>query len=133
MRLWLVALVLCLSTGLPVAAQKGKTKKGGPEVQIVNLRVQRDGGVIALEGKVKNVSEKTLRGLVVFFEFLEPGGQMISRMTTQVTDEEMKPGDEGEFLTQTPDPVRAVHIRLDAEDTQGRYLKVDKPGPHVID
>ncbi|MBL8291739.1 MAG: hypothetical protein JNN08_07880 [Bryobacterales bacterium] len=133
MKFAVAGLVVCLLAGLPAAAQKGKTKKGAPEVQIVSLKVQRDGGTVALEGRVKNVSEKPLRGLVIFFEFLQFDGRMISRMTTQVSEDVMGPGEEGEFTTQTPDQVRAVHVRLDAEDTQGRYLKVDKPGPHVID
>lgn len=133
MKFAVAGLVVCLLAVLPAAAQKSKTKKGAPEVQIVSLKVQRDGATVALEGKVKNVSEKPLRGLVIFFEFLQFDGRMISRMTTQVSEDVMGPGEEGEFTTQTPDQVRAVHVRLDAEDTQGRYLKVDKPGPHVID
>lgn len=133
MKFVVAGLIVCLLPVLPLAAQKSKNKKGGPEIQIVNLKIQRDGGMVALEGKVKNVSDKPLRGLVVFFEFLQFDGRMISRMTTQVSENVMDPGEEGEFTTQTPDQVRAVHVRLDAEDTQGRYLKVDKPGPHVID
>jgi len=133
MKFAVAGLLVCLLLGFPAEAQKNKNKKGSAEVQILNLKIQRDGGNVALEGKVRNVSGKPLRGLVFFFEFLQFDGRMISRMTTSVSEDVMNPGEEGEFTTQTPDQVRAVHVRLDAEDTQGRYLKVDKPGPHVID
>lgn len=133
MKFVVAGLIVCLLLAFPAAAQKNKSKKGAAEVQILNLKIQRDGGNVALEGRVKNVSDKPLRGLVFFFEFLQFDGRMISRMTTSISEDVLNPGDEGEFTTQTPDQVRAVHVRLDAEDTQGRYLKVDKPGPHVID
>ncbi len=133
MKFVVAGLILCILPVFAAAAQKSKSKKGAAEVQVVSLKVQRDGGMVALEGKMKNVSDKPLRGLVIFFEFLQFDGRMISRMTTHVSEDVMNPGEEGEFTTQTPDQVRAVHVRLDAEDTQGRYLKVDKPGPHVID
>lgn len=135
MKFAVAGLIVCLLAALPAVAQKNKNKnkKGAAEVQIISLKIQRDGGTVALEGKVKNVSSKPLRGLVFFFEFLQFDGRMISRMTTAVSEDVMNPGEEGEFTTQTPDQVRAVHVRLDAEDSQGRYLKLDKPGPHVID
>ncbi len=49
---------------------------------------------------------------------------MISRMTTIASEHAVDPGEEAEFLTQTPDQVRAVHVRLDAEDSKGRYLRL---------
>ena len=128
-------ILVLLVLALPVAAQKGKKKKekGAPDIQIVHLKIQRDGGNIILEGKMKNISEKPMKGMIVFFEFLEFNGKMISRMTTQVSEADLAPGEEGEFATQTPDQVRAVSVRLDAEDTKGQYLLFDKPGPYTID
>lgn len=126
-----LALALCL-----VAAEKKRPKakpEKPPEVVIVDFKVHRDAGNFAVEGRVRNNSDKPMKGLVLFFEFMEPGGKTISRMNTTVSDTPLEPGDEGEFLTQTPDQVRAVHVKLDAEDKDGRYFTIDKPGPYTIE
>ncbi|MBM3736253.1 MAG: hypothetical protein FJW39_10750 [Acidobacteria bacterium] len=108
-------------------------EKRPPDLNIAALKIQRENGIITLDGTVRSTALKPLDGVVLFFEFLEPGGKMISRMIADVTTKTLNPGDEGEFLSQTPDQVRAVHVRLDAEDAKGRYLILDKPGPYVID
>jgi hypothetical protein len=131
MRFLAAALLLCFV--LPAPAQKNKNKKGLPELQVVSIKLHRESGLLSIEGSVKNISEKPMRGVVLFLEFLEAGNHMISRMQTDITEEELAPNEDREFLTQTPDPVRAVSVRLDAEDKEGRYLKVDKVGPYPID
>ncbi|MBS0278010.1 MAG: hypothetical protein JSR81_10335 [Proteobacteria bacterium] len=129
---FLVAVVALALVALCPAAEK-KSKKGAPEVQIINLKLRRDAGVLTFEGKVKNIGERPIKGIQLYLEFLDPSGQMILKTTAQVTEDEVAPGDDSEFGSQTPDPPRAVSARLEAEDTQGRYLKLDKPGPHVIE
>lgn len=124
--------------GAPSAeAAKKKPKKASgpqpPEVKVAEFKIQRDGGLIAVEGRLVNGSEKPFKGLVLFIEFLEFNGKMISRKNTEVTGNTVAPGEDSEFTTQTPDQVRAVHVRLDVEDKEGRYLTVDKPGPYVIE
>jgi hypothetical protein len=112
--------------------KKGKPEKP-PEIRVIDLEIRREAGLVAIEGKVRNGSDKPFKGLVLFFEFLEPGGKTISRMNSRITESMVEPGDDGEFQTQTPDQVRAVHVRLDAEDRDGRYLTIDKPGPYTIE
>jgi hypothetical protein len=102
-------------------------------VGVVRISVQREQRLVAVEGIVRNNSDRPLRGLVVFFSFLDADGHTITRKKTQVGAGTLEPGDEGEFLGQTPDPVRAVQIRLEAEDKDGRVLRVDKPGPYDIE
>jgi len=120
-----------------IRAEKRKRNKPSgpqpPEVRIAEFRVQRDGGLISVEGRIVNGSQKPFKGLVLYFEFLEFNGRMISRKNTEVTENTIGPGEDSEFTTQTPDQVRAVHVRIDAEDKDGRYLTVDKPGPYVIE
>ena len=127
---WVIAVGL---VALAAAAQKKGKEPKPPEITVVEFKVRRDAGVVAVEGRVKNGSDKPLKGVVLFFEFLEPSGRMIQRKNTQVTENLVEPGEEGEFTAQTTDPVRAVQVRLDAEDKEGRYLRVDKPGPYTID
>jgi hypothetical protein len=137
MRFAAAALVMAIAL-LPVEAwqkERAQRAKGPrpPDLAVVTFKVHREPGVVAVEGRVRNNSDRVLRGLVVFFEFLESDGKMITRKNTMVTNASVEPGEEEEFLTQTVDPVRAVHVRLDAEDKDGRYLRVDKPGPYAIE
>ena len=130
---WL-GLLLC--AGLAASAgQSGKQAKRAPQfdVQVVEISTHRDSKHILMDGRLRNSAGKPLRGLVVFIEFLESGKKMISRMQTVVVEGEMAPGEEGEFHVQSPDQVRAVYYLLEVEDTQGRYLRLDKPGPYVIE
>ncbi len=128
----LAALALCFGAAQERRKPRKKNDKSPPEVAL-ELKIQRDGDKIVLDGKVRNIAIKPLEGVVLFFEFLEPGGKMISRMNTEASEHKLDPGDEGEFQTQTPDQVRAVSVRLDAEDKKGRYLRLDKAGPFTIE
>lgn len=127
----------CLSVPVCVlAADKKKPKSGKknePEVLVSGVKILRDADGITVDGRMKNVSGKPLRGLVVFFEFLEPGGRMISRMHTEVGEGALAVDEEGTFEGQTPDQVRAVWVRLEVEDKDGRYLRLNNPGPYTIE
>ena len=135
-RILLAGLAVCLLFAQDRGKDRNRRGKPDPnklpEVN-VELRIERDAGTIKVDGKAKNVGVKPLEGIVLFFEFLEPGGRMISRMTTVAAEDAIQPGKEAEFLTQTPDQVRAVHVRLDAEDSKGRYLRLAKAGPFTIE
>jgi hypothetical protein len=131
MRVFAVAL-LALGSLLFAQARKGKSPRPA-EVAVVELRVQREPGHVTLDGRVKNTSEKPLKGLIVIFEFLASRGEPLTRQQTQVVDGMMESGEEGSFHVQTVDPVRAIWIRVEAQDSAGRELRVDKPGPYVIE
>jgi len=137
MRFVVAALFVALALMTAGAWQKERARRAKgprpPDIAVVTFKVHREPGVVAVEGRVRNNSDRVLKGLVMFFEFLESDGKMITRKNTMVTDTSLGPGDEEEFLTQTVYPVRAVHVRLDAEDKDGRYLRVDKPGPYAIE
>jgi hypothetical protein len=132
-----VLVVLALLTGAVVAQKRRdpKAKQGPklPEVAVVKIQVQREPKIVAIEGIVRNDGEQPLRGLTLFFVFLEGDGHTITRKKIAVSGGTLQPGEEGEFLAQTVDPVRAVQIKLEAEDKDGRFLNVDKPGPYDIE
>jgi hypothetical protein len=128
-------LVMALVSAIAFAQRPARRAKGPtpPEVAIVQIKVQREPKVVAVEGSVRNNSTRVLRGLVLFFSFLEADGHTITRKKIQAGADVLEPGEEAEFLGQTPDPVRAVQIRVEAEDKDGRVLNVDKPGPYDIE
>ncbi|MBK5291272.1 MAG: hypothetical protein JJE04_06315 [Acidobacteriia bacterium] len=133
----LQTLVLVLSLLAVAPAQKQKKQKDDgpkpPDIAVLEFKVHREPRLVVLQGALRNNSAKTIRGLVLFFEFLEGDGKMITRKTTIVTDTPMAPGQESGFEVQTVDPVRAVQVRVDAEDKDGRYLRLDNPGPFDIE
>ncbi|MEZ5351767.1 MAG: FxLYD domain-containing protein [Bryobacteraceae bacterium] len=133
-RIFAVAFLVAAFTMAGAADKKpNKKAKGAPDLAITSLKIEREDKVVSIEGVVKNISGKPIRGVILFFEFLEFNGRMISRMKTEATEHVLEDGEEVEFLAQTPDQVRAVDIRVDAEDKSARYLIPDKPGPHRIE
>ncbi len=126
------AALLVLGSLWSAQERKGKSPRP-PELAVLELKVQREPGHVIVDGRVRNNTGKSLKGLNLFFHFLAPGGATISRQQTRVAENPMEPGEEGSFHAQSVDPVRAVHIRLEAEDQDGRYLRVDKPGPYTIE
>lgn len=114
-------------------SRKDKDKGKPPDVLVLDFKIYREGSNIAVEGRVKNNALLPFKGLILFIEFLEPGGRTISRMNHRIVDDRLEPGDDAQFSAQTPDQVRAVHVRMDAEDKDGRYLTMDKPGPYTIE
>ena len=127
-----LAALLLLASLLSSQERKGKSPKP-PDVLVLEIKVLREPGHITLDGRVSIGAERPLRGLVLFFEFLAPGGAMLSRQRTQIAEESMDPAEEAPFHVQTVHVARAVHIRLEAEDGEGRPLRIDKPGPYVIE
>jgi hypothetical protein len=45
----------------------------------------------------------------------------------------VEPGEEGVVEAQTNSQARMVSYRIDAEDKDGRYLTLDRPGPFAIE
>jgi hypothetical protein len=113
--------------------QRSRPNKRAPDLELIELKIAREENLVVIEGTVKNISAKPIPGVVLYFEFLEPGGRMISRMKTEAAEGTLDVGEEAGFTTQTPDQVRATDVRVDAEDKSARYLIPDRPGPHRIE
>ncbi len=128
-------MLLAAVTWAPAQRGRNKEKDKGkpPDLELVELKIRRDEKVITVDGRVRNISSKPMKGVVLFFEFLESDHKMISRMIAEVTKDVVAPGEDASFETQTKDQSRAVAVRVDAEDADGRYFLVNKPGPHEIE
>lgn len=136
MRQFSLALLLILATA-GTAAQRprrpGAPVKGGPDLTILGVKVSREPKLVIVEGSLRNSSDRRLNKVTVYFVFLESGGQTITRKNIGVQQDVLEPGDETTFLGQTADPVRAVWVKLEAADKDGRHLTIDKPGPYDIE
>lgn len=119
---------------LPAQKERGKKDKNKlPDLELVDFKVRRDDRNFTVDGRVRNISAKPMKGMILFFEFLESDQKMIGRMTAEVTKDELAPGEDAAFETQTKAQARAISVRLDAEDLDGRGLRLDRPGPHEIE
>ena len=113
--------------------RREKDKEKPPDLEIIELKFNRDDKVITVDGRVRNISAKPMKGIVLFFELLDADKKMISRLTAEVTKNLVAPGEDESLETQTKVQARAVSVRVDAEDVDGRYFRVDKPGPYEIE
>ena len=112
---------------LPVAAQKKS------DVRVVESKAVRDGPNITMDGKVRVTGEKTLRGLLIVFDFRSPEKAVITSQNTVVDEGSMETGKEGSFHAELVDPVRAVSYVVRAFDMHERELRVANAGPFPIE
>jgi hypothetical protein len=130
MRFVLIALVLA-SVLLCGASQK--KQKRVLEISVVETVGRRVEGTIALDGRVRNTGNTPIEGLVILFDFMAPGGAVISTQKFPTEDEVLEVGQESVFRGQLSDEVRAVRYRISAIDRGERDVKVGKAGPYVIE
>ncbi len=134
MRNVVPVLLVALAT-LSVAADR-KRNQAPPrpaEIEIVELTARRGEGRVSLDGRVKNTGERAAAGIVLLFDFMAPGRQVITTKRGDLEIETFEPGEEAEFHVYAPEPPRAVEIRVQVQDGSERDLKVIKPGPYAIE
>jgi hypothetical protein len=127
------ALLLMAAVCLAAPDGKKQKKEKAPDLEILEVSAHRMENVIRMDGRVKNVSEKPINGLVLSFDFLESGGRVITTQTALLDEETLDPEKEAGFHVQLTDPVRAVEFQIGATDDGGRILRVVKPGPFAIE
>jgi len=126
----LVSLLVVLGVCLCAAPQKRRGKP--PDVEIIQPVMRRSGEDILLDGRLRNCAGKPIHGLVLFFDFMAPGRQVVTTQKGALDEELLEPGQEAEFRMQVKAPPRVVAIRVGAADEDGRHLRVGNPGPFVI-
>jgi len=118
----IIVAAICLA-----AADKNPKGHKPPDVEVMELKVHRMEGKVTLDGRVRNSGERTLEGVVLFFDFLAPGKVPVTTEKTDIDMETLDPGGEGAFHAETVDPVRAVECVLSrVEDQSGRDLRLAK-------
>ena len=130
--LWCGILVLCLAWVAPGADRKKKAPKP-PDLEVVEASAHRNGDKIALEGRIRNTGEKPIRGLVLIFDFLAPGSQVITTQKGPIDEELLEMGKEAVFRMELNEPPRAVEFQIQAVDGGSRDLRVIKGGPFPIE
>jgi hypothetical protein len=126
----LVFILAPLVVALALGAQRKQSKR--PQVEILHLAAARHtDGTVSIEGRLKYSGEKPVDDLLLVFNLLAPGDEIVSSERGAV-DEELEPGDETEFHWETRDNPRAVRLKVGAQYRSGTEVEVVKPGPYTI-
>ncbi len=137
MRLFAMILrraLLALMVPMLVGAGEKKPKPKPPAVEVLEAAAKRTTeGTIELDGRVRNCGEKPIEGLVLLFNMLAPGDEIVTRQRGRVEQDVVEPGEEVEFHWQMREPPRAVRFRVGAADGREMELPVQKSGPYPIE
>ncbi len=125
------ALLLVLALSL-LGADKKKAPKP-PDIEVLEAAAHRSDGKISLVGRVRNSSLRPIQGLVLVFDFMAPGRQVVTTQKGGIEEEVLDAGGEASFHMELNEPPRAVEFQVNAVDEGGRDLRVAKPGPFPIE
>jgi hypothetical protein len=126
--LWVI-LILVLVAGSPAADKKPKP----PEIEVLEASAHRGERKVSLEGRVRNTGEKPIKKLMLLFNFMAPGKQVITTQKGEIDEELLGKGQEASFHMELNDPPRSVEFSIDASDAGSRSLRVGNPGPFPIE
>ena len=104
-----------------------------PDVQILETKAVREGAKISVDGKVRVTSEKSLRGLVIIFDFRSPEKEVVTSQRAIIDEGTLEAGREGVFHSEMADSARAVRYTVRAFDMHDRELRVANPGPYPVE
>ena len=120
------AVLLFLALFAAVAQKKA-------DVQILETKAVREGAKISVDGKVRVIGEKPLRGLVIVFDFRSPEKEVVTSQKAVIDEDTLETGREGVFHSEMADSARAVRYTVRAFDNHDRELRVANPGPYPVE
>ena len=120
------AAFLFLALSVAVAQKK-------PDVRILETKAVREASKISVDGKVKVSDDKTLRGLVIIFDFRSAEKEVVTSQKAVIDEDTMEPGREGVFHSEMADSARAVRYTVRAFDNHDKELRLANPGPYPIE
>ena len=103
------------------------------DVQILETKAVREGAKISVDGKVRVIGEKPLRGLVIVFDFRSPEKEVVTSQKAVIDEDTLETGREGVFHSEMADSARAVRYTVRAFDNHDRELRVANPGPYPVE
>jgi hypothetical protein len=81
---------------------------------------------------VKITGEK-LHGLILAFDFLDHGNNVLSTQQTEISDDVVDKGETPAFQAETLNPPGSIKFRVRAYDTGEKELRVANGGPFIIE
>ncbi len=124
-----VVCVACLSILQADPFQKGKRA----DIEIVEAKAHRVESKVSLDGKIRVLAEKPLRGLVLTFDFLDVRNGVLTTENDEITLDRVTPGETPAFHAETSNPPGSIRFRMRAFDGFEQELRVANPGPYLIE
>ena len=113
------------------AAPPQKGRKA--DVEVLETKARRANGEIFIDIRVRTSSDKTLHGLVVYFDLLSPENGVVTSQKAVLDEEQVGPGQERSTQAAASEHVRAVRYKIRAFDTAERELRIGNAGPFPIE
>ncbi|MBC7924680.1 MAG: hypothetical protein H7039_03400 [Bryobacteraceae bacterium] len=85
-----------------------------------------------IDGRIRNVSDRTFRRLIVYYEVLDSDKKVLTRQQGSLDEAELEPGKEAAFSAQMQSHARAVYYRFEVTDGNGRELRGVNTGPFPL-
>ena len=128
------AVAVCLMlASLSFPQDKKRKPPKPPDVLILQIAARRDNGIISIDGRLRNPSEKPIQGMILLIDFFSSDKVLLTTKKGPVESELVESNGESDFRLEVSDQGRAITIRVNAEDANGRDLRVEKGGPYVIE
>ncbi len=124
----LAAGMLLLAMMCAAAPQKGRKA----DVEVLDTKARRANGEIFIDIRVRTV-DKTLHGLVVYFDLLSPENGVVTSQKAVLDEERVEPGQERSTESAASEHVRAVRYKIRAFDGNERELRIANAGPFPIE
>ncbi len=131
--MWLMRCAFILFAIATLFVTGAESKKKPAEVQVLSASGRRAVGKISIDVKVRNTGEKPIEGLILLFDFMAPGRQVVTTQKASADEEVLDPGQESQFRVELNQPPRAVEFQIGAVDSAERELRVADAGPFVIE
>lgn len=117
----------------PVLSGAKKSKAKEPEIEVVEASVKAEDGRLLVDGRLRNVSGRTVDGLKVIYEVLDADNKVLTRQTGTIPGAVLDAGEEAEFHVQMAAHARGISMRFEFEDGGGRELRAGGAGPFPIE
>jgi hypothetical protein len=124
------SIALLVLTLVTASAQKSKKPA---DVQILETKAVREQTTITVDGKVRVTGEKSLRGLVIMFDFRSPEKEVVTTQKAVIDEGTLEAGREGVYHSEMADAARAVNYTIRAFDMHDKELRVANTGPFPIE
>jgi len=126
-----LALIALASLFLCLGQEKRKQKPA--QLEMIEFKAIRDQNKILIDGKVRNTGDLAAKDVILFFQFVSPDKKVVATRQADLEPREIEPGEDADFLLETPFPARAVFIRMETYDRQERWINLAKSGPYPIE
>lgn len=114
-------------------AASAQERRRPAELTVVEIQARHDGSVIQIDGRVKNVGQRRAGSVTLIVHVLAPGRQTLETREGPLDEDTVEPGEDALFSFETPFPARAIEVRLEAKDSAGRELRLNRAGPYRIE